>query len=167
MECRFAPLKVWNLKVHMWGTYIYCTTQGVQSTFYTNYKWSITFENYVSLSCTPETYIMLYTNYLNVKKKKYVRLKGTYSQLYSQRMVISAPRQRKARDHLPCFIKFFFLDLTLQTKKGYLMAARMKAPQVQAQNNQGARTNQVLMNCHNPYTTKGGKPRAQERLKVN
>ena len=36
--------------------------------FYNSYKWSITFENYESLHCTPETYIIFYSNYTSIKK---------------------------------------------------------------------------------------------------
>ena len=56
--------------------HILYNTGSVVNIFYNNYKWSIAFKNYVSLSCTPETYIMLYTNYLNFKKKKICKLKS-------------------------------------------------------------------------------------------
>ena len=36
--------------------------------FYNNYKWSVTFENYESLHCTPETNIIFYSNYTSIKK---------------------------------------------------------------------------------------------------
>ena len=73
--------------------------------------------------------------YLNFKKKKICKVKSYLFTALFPKNGDFFPPQRKERDHLPCFTKFFFLDLTLQTKKGYLMAARMKAPQVQTQNN--------------------------------
>ena len=43
------------------------TTQEIQSIFYNNYKWNITFKNCESLYCTYVTYIMLYQLYFNKK----------------------------------------------------------------------------------------------------
>ena len=38
---------------------IYCTEQGILPVFYNTTKWSIIYKNTVSLSCRPETKIIL------------------------------------------------------------------------------------------------------------
>ena len=34
---------------------MYCTAQGIQPAFYTNFKWSIIYKNFEPLLCMPET----------------------------------------------------------------------------------------------------------------
>ena len=55
---------------------IYCPTQGLQSIYYNDYKWSITFKNCESLCFTPGTYIILCINYTQFKKLKIKILKN-------------------------------------------------------------------------------------------
>ena len=53
-----------------WATRIYCTPQRIQSIFYNNYTWSITFKNCESLYCIPVTYMILYINYTSIKSER-------------------------------------------------------------------------------------------------
>ena len=78
--------------------HILYNTGSVVNIFYNNYKWSIAFKNYVSLSCTPETYIMLYTNYLNFKKKKICKLKSyLFTALFPKNGDFPPPHTQKER----------------------------------------------------------------------
>ena len=44
-------------------------TQGIGPIFYNNYKWNIIFKNCESLYCIPVTFIIVYINYIQLKKR--------------------------------------------------------------------------------------------------